>query len=383
LTATTAPQPKGFNPRSLLSLHLLLLFIPIALLAKAQGWGELIVFIAAGLAIIPLSELIGHATEVVAVKTGPKIGGLINATLGNSAELIITIFALRAGLVELVRASIVGSILGNLLLVLGASLLIGGLKNGIQKFERQTASLNGTMVILAFLILAIPSAFDPALRVAPIDAAQRELFFSEGIALIMIVLYALFMVYALRTPQSHILEDSAEAAEEVVEDHGHQVVNIRRAMITLALATIGIVFMSEALVGAVEPVAQSIGLSHFFVGIIIVPLIGNVAEHLVAVQVAYKNRMDLSMSISLGSSLQIALFVAPILVFISLLFPQKLLLVFNGYELLALATASIVAAQVSQDGESNWLEGVQLLALYVVLALAFFLLPSITGASAH
>jgi Ca2+:H+ antiporter len=383
LTATTtAPKPQGFNPRSLLSLNLLLLFIPIALITKASGGNELIVFITAGLAIIPLSELIGHSTEVVAVKTGPKIGGLINATLGNAAELIITIFALRAGLLELVRASIIGSILGNLLLVLGFSLLIGGLKNGIQRFERHTASINGTMVILAFLILAIPSAFDPALRTS-IDAAQRELFFSEGIAIIMIVLYALFMVYALRTPQSHILEDTKEAAEEAVEDEQHTDVNIGRALIILVAATIAIVFMSEALVGAVEPVTQSIGLPEFFVGIIIVPLIGNVAEHLGAVKVAYKNRMDLSMSISLGSSLQVALFVAPVLVFISLLFPQKLLLVFNGYELLALATASIVAAQVSQDGESNWLEGVQLLALYVVLALAFFLLPAVAGPSVH
>jgi Ca2+:H+ antiporter len=199
----------------------------------------------------------------------------------------------------------------------------------------------------------------------------------------MIVLYAMFMVYALRTPQAHILEDSAEAAEEAVEDETHKDVNIGRALFILVLSTIFIVLMSEALVSAVEPVTHSIGLPQFFVGIIIVPLIGNVAEHLVAVKVAYKNRMDLSMGISLGSSLQVALFVAPVLVFVSLLFPQKLLLVFNGYELLALATASIVAAQVSQDGESNWLEGVQLLALYVVLALAFFLLPSTAGASVH
>jgi Ca2+:H+ antiporter len=384
LTSTTKPTPKGFQLRSLLSINLLLIFVPVALIAKAAGWGESAIFVAAALAIVPLSGLIGHATEMIAVKTGPRIGGLINATLGNAAELIITIFALRAGLTDLVKASIVGSILGNLLLVLGFSLFVGGIKNGIQRFERHTASLNSTMVVLAFLVLAIPSAFDAALRTTG-DAASRELFFSEGIGVIMIVLYALFTLYAMRTPNAHVLEDNAEAAKEALEDEHITTTNVNMgyALALLAGATIGIVFMSEALVGAVEPVAKSIGLSEFFVGIIVVPLIGNVAEHIVAVQVAYKNRMDLSMGISLGSSLQIALFVAPVLVFISLLFPQKLLLIFNPYELLALATASIVAALVSQDGESNWMEGVQLLALYLVLALAFFLLPSSAGIAAH
>jgi Ca2+:H+ antiporter len=382
LTTATSPTPQGFQLRRLLSVNLLLVFVPIALIAKLAHWGDSIVFVASALAIIPLAGLIGHATEMIAVKVGPRIGGLLNATLGNAAELIITIFALRAGLTDLVKASIVGSILGNLLLVLGFSLLVGGLKNGVQRFERHTASLNATMVVLAFLILAIPSAFDVALRTAG-DAASRELFFSEGIGAIMIVLYALFTLYAMRTPSAHVLEETAEVAKEVVDEAHTGPINMRYAVAMLVAATIGIVFMSEALVGAVEPVAHSMGLSQFFVGIIIVPLVGNVAEHFVAVQVAYKNRMDLSMGISLGSSLQIALFVAPVLVFISLFFPQKLLLVFNSYELLALATASIVAALVSQDGESNWMEGVQLLALYLVLALAFFLLPEVAGTVIH
>jgi Ca2+:H+ antiporter len=368
--ATTTPQ--RFELRSLLSFNLLLIFIPIALVAKWQNWDQVIIFVAASLAIIPLSDLIGNSTEKLAVKLGPRAGGLINATLGNAAELIITVFALREGLLELVKASIIGSILGNLLLVMGFSFIIGGLRNGIQRFERRTASMNSTMVILAFLILAIPSAFDVAFRTVA-DPGARELFFSEGIAVIMILLYGFSILYSFSTPRTQLIEAPGEAAKHVVEEHGP--INIRAALITLALATVGIVFMSEALVGAVEPVAHSLGLSQFFVGIIIVPIIGNVAEHVVAVQVAWKNRMDLSLGISLGSSLQIALFVAPVLVFISLLFPQKLLLVFNPFELLALATASVVAALVSQDGESNWLEGVQLLVLYLVLALAFFLLP--------
>jgi Ca2+:H+ antiporter len=206
------------------------------------------------------------------------------------------------------------------------------------------------------------------------------LFFSEGIAAIIIVLYALSLIYTLRERQPRLGHTPGESEEEEAR---HTQIDLRRSLIMLALATVGIVLMSETLVGTVEPVAEGFGLSQFFIGIIIVPFIGNVAEHIVAVQVAYKNRMDLSLSISLGSSLQIALFVAPVLVFISLLFPQKLLLVFNPYELVALATASIVAALVSQDGESNWLEGAMLLVVYLILALAFFLLPSALPGSTH
>jgi Ca2+:H+ antiporter len=350
-------------------IYVLLFLIPVALVARSAGWGEVIVFATSALAIIPLAQLVGVGTEALAAKLGPTIGGLINVTLGNAAELIITIFALRAGLVDLVKASIVGSILGNLLLVLGLSLLLGGLRNGVQKFDRTTAGVNATLVILAFLILAIPSGFDEPILQA--GGQARELFFSEGIAVIMIVLYGLSLVYSLRTG-SHIGHGIEDAAEEV---HAHEM-STSRALIILALSTLGIVFMSETLVGAVEPVGARLGLSEVFIGIIIVPLVGNVAEHLVAVQVAIKNRMDLSLNISLGSSLQIALFVAPVLVFISLLFPNKLLLVFTPYELIALAIASVIAALVAQDGESNWLEGAMLLVVYVVFALAFFLLPS-------
>ncbi len=374
MTSSTRTQP--FQLSSLLDLKLLLIFLPIALIARVLHWGEVIVFVSAALAIIPLSEIIGESTEQIAHKLGPNIGGIINATLGNAAELIITIFALQAGLTELVKASIVGSILGNLLLVTGTSFLVGGLKNGLQTFERRTASMNATMVILAFLVLAIPSGFDQALLTGTGANGANELLFSEGIAFVMIVLYALSMLYTLRDPQSRMHLPVEEDEEPKTE------VNMTRALIMLALATIGIVLMSEALVATVEPVATSLHLSEFFVGIIVVPLIGNVAEHVVAIKVAYNNQMDLSISISLGSSLQIALFVAPVLVFVSLLFSNKLLLVFNPYELIALATASIVVTLVSQDGESNWMEGAQLLAVYLILALAFFLVPSTAGLSA-
>ncbi|MBI5928394.1 MAG: calcium/proton exchanger [Chloroflexi bacterium] len=364
----------------LLSIHGLLIFLPIALLGKyVLKLDDVPIFVLAALAIIPLAKLIGEATEELAHYLGETWGGLLNATLGNAAELIITIFALQAGKVELVRASIVGSILGNLLLVMGFSMLVGGLKNGVQKFNRNEASMNATMVVLAFMAMAVPSFFDRAVigkdplivDIAPsaADAHGRELFFTEGIALVLIVLYALSILYTFTSKKL------APVSHEAVAEHQAQW-SKQKALIILGLATLGIVLMSETLVGAVEGATHQLGLSEFFVGIIIVPLIGNVAEHLVAVQVAFKNKMDLSLAISFGSGLQIALFVAPVLVFASLLFDDQLLLVFNPYELISLAVASFIAASVAQDGESNWLEGVQLLALYVIIGLAFFVLPN-------
>ena len=358
--------PQSSSLAKYFNLRLLLIFLPIALLARLLGWSPALIFIVSGLAIVPLSDLMGESTEQLSVKLGPRLGGLLNATLGNAAELIITIFALREGLTDLVKASIVGSILGNLLLVMGASILAGGLKHGLQTFERRGASMNATLVILAFLAMAIPSGFDSAILKG---GEGPEQFFSEGIAVVMIVLYALSVIYTMRAPQA-----STEQDLSAIESPQH--VNVRAAVFTLVLVTVGIVLMSETLVGVVEPVVKQLNLSEFFIGIIIVPIIGNVAEHVVAIQVALKNRMDLSMGISLGSSLQVALFVTPVLVFISLLFPKKLVLTFNPYELIALGTASVVAALVSQDGESNWLEGAILLAVYVILALAFFLVPS-------
>ncbi len=374
----TAPS-TGVKLSSLLNVNLLLVFVPLTLLARAAGLGDVAVFLGAGLAIIPLAALVGHSTEAVAARLGPGLGGLINATLGNAAELIITFFALRQGLVELVKASVIGSILGNLLLVLGLSLLVGGLKNGTQQFDRRVASVNATLVILAFLALAIPTAFDEGLLTGS-EGAGRELLFSEGIGIVMIVLYGLYLLYTFRTPKDTVGQDVQAEAHETHADQ----MPMNQALLLLAASTIGIVLMSESLVGTVEAVGKSLGLSEFFIGIIVVPLIGNVAEHLVAIQVAHKNRMDLSLGISLGSSLQIALFVAPVLVFMSLLFEKKLVLVFNTYEIIALATASIVATLVSQDGESNWLEGAMLLVVYVVFGFGFFLLPeAATHAAPH
>lgn len=344
-------------------LKFFLVFAGAAIAAELLHASPVVVFILAALGVIPLADLMGEATEELAAHTGPRLGGLLNATLGNAAELIITIFAIKEGLLELVIASITGSIIGNLLLVLGFSLLLGGLRNGVQTFDRRQAALNSTMLILAVMALVIPSIFSAAIE----PDLQAEKFLSESVAVVMIVLYGLNVLYSLKSDQGPM---TREAAPHVARW------SIGRSLLVLGLATAGIAVLSEILVGAVEPVVESLGLTEFFLGIVIIPLVGNVAEHLVAVDVAIKDRMELSLAISLGSSLQISLFVAPLLVFIALLFNQPLLLVFTPFELLALFSASLVSALIALDGESNWLEGAQLLAVYLIIGIAFFFLPA-------
>jgi Ca2+:H+ antiporter len=358
-------------------LNFLLIFGLVAIIAELFGWNPVLIFAASGLAMVPLAGLMGEATEVLATRMGPRLGGLLNATLGNAAELIITIFAIREGVVnpavsekllELVRASLTGSVLGNVLLVLGFSILLGGLRNGAQRFEQKHAGLNATMLILAVAALAIPSLFGHSIDLVNHDAVE---YLSLGVAGVMILLYALAMVYQLRDPNAQGTEDDAYATAAQEAPHW----SVRRAVIVLIVATLAIAWMSEILVGSVEHVVANLGITEFFLGIIIIPIIGNVAEHLVAVQVSLKNQMELSLSISIGSSLQIALFVAPLLVFISLLMGNPLTLVFNQFELIALMAAVLIAALVSLDGESNWLEGAMLLAIYAIIGLAFFWLP--------
>lgn len=344
-------------------LYLLLVFAPAAIVANVLGASPVLVFIFAALGIVPLADLTGEATEELATYTGPRLGGLLNATFGNAAELIIAIFAIRQGLLELVLASITGSILGNLLLVMGLSLLVGGIRNDIQTFDRRQAALNGTMLVLAVVSLVIPSLFSAA--IVPDLVAEKA--FSESVAVVMIVLYGLSLFYSFATKRGPL-------ARRPVSHEARW--SLRDALLILLAATAGTAILSEALVGAVEPVLDTVGLTEFFVGIIIIPMVGNVAEHLSAVTVAVKNDMELSLAISIGSSLQVALFVAPLLVFISLLFGQSLLLVFNTFELIALFSAALVAALVALDGESNWLEGAQLLAVYLIIGIAFFFLPN-------
>lgn len=364
-------QRPRFSTRQLV-LFVMLIAAPIAVVLDFffhETTNPIVIFVLSCIGLIPLADFIGEATEELAHHTGPRLGGLLNATFGNAAELIITLFAINAGLLELVKASITGSIIGNLLLVMGLSLLFGGVKNGIQRFNRSTASVNGVLLVMAIVALAIPSLFDPAL----ISNPQSELLFNEGVAVILLVLYVLSIFFGFQTQRGPV---EGETTIEVAEADHPARWSVRTALIILLAATAGTALLSEVLVGAVEPVVAQFGLSEFFLGIIIIPLVGNIAEHLAAVEMAYKNKMELSMAISLESSLQIALFVAPVLVFISLLFGERLLLVFNNYELIALMGTGLIAALIAQDGESNWLEGAVLLAVYLILVLAFFFMPA-------
>jgi Ca2+:H+ antiporter len=358
----------------------LLILIPIAILGRYLGWSPILVFATAAVGVVPLAGWLGTATEELAVHTGPRVGGLLNATLGNAAELIITLVALRAGalnpelregLNELVKASITGSILGNVLLILGLSILLGGLKNGTQRFDRRHAGVNSTMLILAVIALGVPSLFGHAIEAVNHDAVE---YLSIGVASVMIIVYGLSIVYAFGYADASSVEEEKTPAGE--REHHVATWPARVAVGVLIVATLFIAWLSEILVGAVEPVVTQLGITEFFLGIIVVPLVGNVAEHVVGVQVALKNRMELSLAISLGSSLQIALFVAPFLVFVSLLMGNPLTLVFNQFELIALVGGVLIAALIALDGESNWLEGAQLLVVYAIIGMAFFYLPT-------
>lgn len=346
-------------------LNAFLILVPLALLGEFLHWSPLVLLGLAAFGMIPLAGLLGEATEELAIHTGPRVGGLINATLGNAAELIITIVALNRGLTELVKASITGSILGNLLLIMGGALLLGGLKNGRQQFDRRITGLAATQMTLAVIALAVPTLF-----VRAIGDRGDVLTLSEEVGVVMILLYVLYLVYSFRR------EPTEPRPKTGVDMRAHEAKwSVPVALAVLAGATLAIVFLSEILVGAVEEVVAEVGLSEFFLGIILIPLVGNVAEHLVGVTAAYKNQMELSLEISFGSSMQVALFVAPLLVFISLFVgPASMNLVFTNFELMALIAATLIATFVALDGESNWLEGAQLLAVYVIFGFGFFFL---------
>ncbi len=321
----------------------------------------LVVFALTSLALIGLAWVLGQATESLGHHLGPRAGGILNATFGNAAELIITIFALSAGLTAVVKASIIGSIIGNVLLVLGASLLIGGLKNGTQSFSSTIAGINASMLTIVTAALALPTIFVAT-------GAQRDggspTTLSIEVAVVMFVLYILYLIYYFRSP-----EGAAPTGE------GYAPFGRTASFVLLLVATAAVAFVSEAFVGAIEPLTEEFGISALFVGVILVPIVGNIAEHIVGVQIAYKNNMDFSMAISLGSSIQVALLVTPILVFLGPILGHPLDLTFTLLELGALGAAVITTAFVAMDGKSNWLEGAMLVGVYIIAALAFFFSP--------
>jgi Ca2+:H+ antiporter len=360
------PPAGGSARRRRLSWReLLLLAVPASILLQYVFHAPaLAVFVTACLGVLPLAGYMGEATEHLAHRTGPTIGGLLNATFGNAAELIISIVALRAGLVSLVKASITGSILGNLLLILGLAFVIGGARRSELRFNRTSAGMSAGMLTLAVVALVLPALFH---SVHPEAAARMsELRMSEAVALILILTYGFSLLFSLKTHRRLLGTESAPTEGPSW--------SVKKATVVLALATVGVAIESELLVHAVSEAGHTLGLTEVFLGLIIIPIIGNAAEHATAVVVAGKGKIDLALQIALGSSTQIALLVAPLLVFCGVLMGQDMNLVFTPFEVMALGLATIVTAIITLDGESHWFEGVQLLAVYGMVAVgAYFL----------
>jgi Ca2+:H+ antiporter len=375
----TTPEKQSFNLRRFLFSgagwpYLLVPFIPIAIGLELSHADATVIFVCSAMGVIPTAALMGRATEELAARSGPGIGGFLNVTFGNAPELIIAFFALREGLQEVVKASIVGSILGNILLVMGAAMLVGGLKRERQRFDRTAANTQSLMLLLACVALIMPAIYELVIGgslPSPTDKAERfpsDLeAMSIGVSLILLGSYVAGLIFSLRTHKD--LFNPAHGAE----DHVGEPWSVRKAVTALALAGIAVGVMSEILVGSITEASDSIGLSPFFVGVIVVAIVGNAAEHWVAIYFAARDKMDLAVNIAIGSSAQIALFAAPVLVLLSFFVgPFPMALVFNGLELGAIVLAILIAQQVTQEGESTWFEGLQLLATYAVLGLVFY-----------
>ncbi len=356
-------------------LSLLLVFIPIALVLE-YGWhaSAVAIFVCSALAIIPLAGLMGKATEMLAARVGTGLGGLLNATFGNAAELIIAIFALRAGLTDLVKASLTGSIIGNVLLVFGLSALLGGVRYTRQEFNRTAASLGSTMLLLSAIGLVVPAVYH---QIAPAGPGSEQSL-SLTISVVLMAAYVLALVFTLRTHQHLYVGERHHHGEGDAGGHagGEDAWSVRKALGLLLGSAALVGLMSEILVGAAEEAAHTLGMNEIFVGVIVVALVGNAAEHSTAVLMALKNKMDLSLQIAVGSSVQIALFVAPLLVFLSYAIgPAPMDLRFTSLEVVAVALSVLAISNIADDGETHWMEGVLLLAIYLILGLVFFYLP--------
>ena len=343
-------------------LKYMLIFIPISFIAKFMNASGSVMFILSCLSIIPLAGLMGEGTEEISFYSGPKIGGFLNGTFGNATELIISFFALKQGLFDIVKSSIAGAVIGNVLLV-GASMLAGGLKFKTQKFNEKVSEVTSSMLLFAVLGLCIPALFTHTVDPALLNTRYEGL--SVFVAVVMIIIYILSLVFSFSTHKDIY---NTEASKE-----GSAKWTLKKAILILVVVTILIAIESEFLVNGVESITESLGWSEFFVGIILIPIIGNAAEHTTAIIMARKDQMDVALEIALGSSLQIILFVAPILIFISLFF-KPMSIVFNEFELVALIASVVIANKVSHDGECNWLEGVQLLAVYLIISASFFII---------
>lgn len=338
--------------------------VPLSVIGTLMNWPSIMLFILYCLTIIALSSYMGRATESLAIVAGPRIGGLLNATFGNAVELIISIFALKAGLVGVVLASLTGSVLGNLLLVAGLSFFIGGLKYKRQKFNVFDARHNSGLLMFAIIVaFVIPEVFSMDMN------ETKKLSLSIGISVTLILLYLAALFFKLVTHRGVYQTDGQSAHHEEEPEWGKG-----RAIAVLLIATLAVAYISENLVHTFEFVAESFGWTELFIGIIIVAIVGNAAEHASAVLMAYKNKMDVAVEIAIGSTLQVAMFVAPLLVIISLFFEKSMPLLFSWQELIAMASSVLLMVVISNDGETNWFEGLTLLAAYIIMGIGFYLL---------
>lgn len=369
------------------SLDWFLVFVPVTVgLQYLRPDAHTMIFVSACLAILPLAGWLGHATEHLAAHTGEGVGGLLNATFGNAAELIIALAALQKGLHDVVKASLTGSIIGNILLVAGASTFAGGLKYSVQRFQATAARTQSTLLTLAGISLVVPAMFH---HLAGAKGIAKEGGLSMEISVVLLLIYIGHLLFSLVTHKQLFrgLASSEEAEDEAQEDDAHGW-SIGKSVTILAVATVFIAWMSEILVGSVEAAAHAFGMTSVFVGVIVVAIVGNAAEHSTAILMALKNRMDLSLSIAIGSSIQVALFVAPVLILASqFVGPRPMDLVFSPAEVLAVVLSVVIVGEIASDGESNWLEGAMLLAVYIILGISFYFLPemgthdAITGAA--
>lgn len=341
-------------------LNILLIFLPATVAARLMGGSDLMLFAFSSLAIIPLAGLMGRSTDALACRCGQKAGGLLNATFGNATELIIAFVAMKEGMFEVVKASLAGSVIGNILLVLGMAMLLGGSRYKIQEFDRDSINITSSMLLYAVLGLSIPAIFTHTMPEGLINTKYEGL--SVIIAVLMLLIYIMQFVFSFVTHRSE--PEEQETAEEPP-------MSLRSAVLMLLASTAAIAVVSEIFVGTIEPMAESAGLPTVFVGIILVPIIGNAAEHSSAVLMALRNKMNAAVEIALGSSLQIILFVVPVLILLSLFF-EPMSIVFTPFELVAVTASVLIANRVASDGASNWLEGLQLVAVYVMLGAAFF-----------
>ncbi|GAA6622186.1 calcium/proton exchanger [Scytonema sp. NUACC26] len=348
----------------------MLVFVPISIAAQELHLNPLIIFATSGLAIIPLAALIANSTEAIASVIGPALGGLLNATFGNATEMIISIVALRSGLVDVVKASLTGAIIANLLLALGLAILFGGLRFNEQTFQPAVARINSSSLTLAVIVVLTPAAIQFTSDGLPPSTLNN---FSYAASLLLLTFYCLMLLFSMKTHKYLYLVD--EENEEPLESSSEHKVNIGLQIVILLTCTVVLVFVSDILVESLEKAISTLGLTSLFTGVILIPLFGGFVEYITCISFAIKNKMELAVAVAIGSSLQIALFVAPVLVLVGWVLGQPMNLSFNPFELVAVAMAVVITNSISNDGRTNWLEGVLLLIAYAVLGTAFYFHP--------